>query len=196
MWVAIDHGVGGGYRRRRGGISPSKKSAQQEHRKALSDVSGTTTKTTTTTTAATTDANAKVNANAFSIHYFSHGPVSHPQPQPQPPTHPSFAQGVYHVTPMVWPMAKGSGGEGAGPAAVSPGELATHTAAATSSSGIPIDFSTVLNPTRDAASLVAVPYGPRLLPSTNDQPYALEAGHQVSRLQLQLYPTSCLLSKY
>lgn len=170
-------GTGGGG----GGISPSKKSAQQEHRKALSDVSGTTTKATTTTTAATTDANAKVNANAFSIHYFSHGPVSHPQPQPQPPTHPSFAQGVYHVTPMVWPMAEGSGGEGAGPAAVSPGELATHTAAATSSSGIPIDFSTVLNPTRDAASLVAVPYGPRLLPSTNDQPYALEAGHQHMR---------------
>ena len=66
-------GGGGG-----GGTSPSKKTAQQQERKALSDESGL-----ETTTAAKDDAAAgDAKAHAFSIHYFSHGPVSHPQPQP------------------------------------------------------------------------------------------------------------------
>ena len=136
-------GAGGG-----GGTLPSKRTGQPQHRKALSDESGIETTTTTTTTAANDDAKA----NTFSIHYFSHGPVSHPQPQPQ-------------LQPRPEP------------------QLPTQ---------LQFAFSTALDPMGDAASLVVGPHVPLLHPSAADQPYGLEAGHQVGLFYLSIH-TRCLV---
>ncbi|GAA5869356.1 hypothetical protein JCM3774_004213 [Rhodotorula dairenensis] len=100
-------------------------------------------------------------ANAFSIHYFSHGPVSHPQPQPR-----SLPQESPTVPPVTWPIT-GSGGALA--MAVSPD---AHVNPVVGLSGVPVAISTALDPMTGDAS-----FGPyhQMLPAMQ-QSYAVEGG--------------------
>lgn len=164
-----------------GGPSPTKKTSASLHRKIASDDSVQSTGTSMQSSGKgnfspnltlTSIGREGANANAFSIHYFSHGPVSHPQPQPRPSSLPISQRGS-PVNPVTWPYAGvgAESGAGGGFAFAFP-ELPVNPVAGLS--GIPIDFSTMLDPVGDAS---AVPYVQMLSPI--QQTHGLEGDQEV-----------------